>query len=151
MHKPLARKKVQDCNYVFGSSMTFQRGKGWICESRCQVSDHLHVLAGFFFWPWIVPRLSSLLSVILSVYILPLFHSLQSSFNIDRVNNIIVFTETFQCWENNNEILDSMQILIMFISKFKPAHLSVTTIHTEHKLVKLILRFRVSNLFWTRN
>ena len=78
--------------------MTFQRGKGWICESRCQVSDHLHVLVGFFFfWPYIVPRLNSLLSVILSVYISPLFQSLQSSFNTDRVNNIIVFTERLQC------------------------------------------------------
>ena len=42
-------KKVQDCYYVFGSSMTFQRGKEWICKSRCrQVSVHLHVSAGFF-------------------------------------------------------------------------------------------------------
>ena len=44
-------KKVQDCNYVFGSLTTFQRRKEWICacESRCrQVSVRLHVSAGFF-------------------------------------------------------------------------------------------------------
>ena len=44
-------KKVQDlyCDYVFGSSMMFQRRKEWICESRCrQVSVRLHVFAGFF-------------------------------------------------------------------------------------------------------
>ena len=42
-------KKVQDCDYVFGSSTTFQRRKEWICESRCrQVSVRLHVFAGFF-------------------------------------------------------------------------------------------------------
>ena len=42
-------KKVQDCDYVFGSSMTFQRRKEWICKSRCrQVSVRLHVLAAFF-------------------------------------------------------------------------------------------------------
>ena len=41
-------KKVQDCDYVFGSSMTFQRRKKWICESRCQVSDRLHVFAVLF-------------------------------------------------------------------------------------------------------
>ena len=28
-------KKVQECDYVFGSSTTFQRRKEWICESRC--------------------------------------------------------------------------------------------------------------------
>ena len=42
-------KKVQDCDYVFGSSTTFQRRKEWICESRCrQVSVRLHVFAEFF-------------------------------------------------------------------------------------------------------
>ena len=36
-------KKVQDCDYVFGSSTTFQRRKEWIWESRCgQVSVRLH-------------------------------------------------------------------------------------------------------------
>ena len=44
-----AKKKIQDCDYVFGSSTTFQRRKEWICESRCrQVSVRLHVFAGFF-------------------------------------------------------------------------------------------------------
>ena len=43
------QKKVQDCYYVFWSSMTFQRRKEWICRCRCrQVSVHLHVFAGFF-------------------------------------------------------------------------------------------------------
>ena len=43
-------KKVQDCYYVFGSSMTFQRRKEWICKSRCrQVSVYLHVFGGFFY------------------------------------------------------------------------------------------------------
>ena len=32
----------------FGSSMTFQRRKKWICESRCQVSDRLQVFGYFF-------------------------------------------------------------------------------------------------------
>ena len=42
-------KKVQDCDYVFGSSTTFKRRKEWICASRCcQVSVRLHVFAGFF-------------------------------------------------------------------------------------------------------
>ena len=42
-------KKVQDCYYVFGSLMMFQRRKEWICKSRCrQVSVRLHVFAGFF-------------------------------------------------------------------------------------------------------
>ena len=42
-------KKVQDCDYVFGLSTTFQRRKEWICESRCrQVSVRLHVFVGFF-------------------------------------------------------------------------------------------------------
>ena len=41
-------KKVQDWDYVFGSWMTFQRRKKWICESRCQVSDRLHVFAVLF-------------------------------------------------------------------------------------------------------
>ena len=36
------RKKVQDCDHVFGSSTTFHR-KEWIFDSRCQVSDRLHV------------------------------------------------------------------------------------------------------------
>ena len=36
-------KKVQDCDYVFGSSTTFEIRKEWICESRCrQVSVRLH-------------------------------------------------------------------------------------------------------------
>ena len=43
------KKKVQDCDYVFGMSKTFQRRKEWICESRClQVSVRLLVFAGFF-------------------------------------------------------------------------------------------------------
>ena len=43
------KKKVQDCDYVFESSTTFQRKKEWICESRCrQVGDRLHVFARFF-------------------------------------------------------------------------------------------------------
>ena len=37
------RKKVQDCDHVFGSSTTFHRRKEWIFEIRCQVSDRLHV------------------------------------------------------------------------------------------------------------
>ena len=42
-------KKVQDCDYVFGSSTTFQRRKEWICESRCrQVRVRLHVSRDFF-------------------------------------------------------------------------------------------------------
>ena len=42
-------KKVQECDYVFGSSTTFQRRKEWICESRCrQVSVRLRVFARFF-------------------------------------------------------------------------------------------------------
>ena len=42
-------KKVQDCDYAFGSSTTFQRRKEWIWESGCrQVNDRLHVFAGFF-------------------------------------------------------------------------------------------------------
>ena len=43
-------KKVQDCYYVFGSSMTFQRRKEWICKGRCcrQVSVHLYVFRGIF-------------------------------------------------------------------------------------------------------
>ena len=36
-------KKVQDCDYVLGSSTTFEIRKEWICESRCrQVSVRLH-------------------------------------------------------------------------------------------------------------
>ena len=43
------KKKVQECDYVFGSSTTFQRRKEWICESRCrQVSVRLRVFARFF-------------------------------------------------------------------------------------------------------
>ena len=30
------KKMVQDCDHVFGPSTTFQRRKGFICESRCQ-------------------------------------------------------------------------------------------------------------------
>ena len=42
-------KKVQGCDYVFGSLTTFQRRKERIWESRChQVSVRLHVFAGFF-------------------------------------------------------------------------------------------------------
>ena len=42
-------EKVQECDYVLGSSTTFQRRKEWICESRCrQVSVRLRVFAGFF-------------------------------------------------------------------------------------------------------
>ena len=42
-------KKVQECDYVFGSSTTFQRRKEWICESRCrQVSVRLYAFEGFF-------------------------------------------------------------------------------------------------------
>ena len=58
----------------FGSSMTFQRRKKWICESRCQVSDRLHVF-GYFFCPLILPRLQFMLGVHLTP-------SLQSSFFI---------------------------------------------------------------------
>ena len=43
------KKKVQDRDYVFESSTTFQRKREWICESRCrQVGDRLHVFARFF-------------------------------------------------------------------------------------------------------
>ena len=39
-------KKVQDCDYVFGSSTTFQRRKEWIYECRCcQESVPLNVFA----------------------------------------------------------------------------------------------------------
>ena len=42
-------KKVQDCDYVFGSLTAFQRRKEWIFESRCcQVNFRLHVFVGFF-------------------------------------------------------------------------------------------------------
>ena len=56
-------KKVQDCDYVFRSSTTFQRRKEWICESRCrQVSVRLHVFAGFF-CPSTLPRLQFMLGL----------------------------------------------------------------------------------------
>ena len=68
------RKKVQDCNYVFGPLMTFQRRKGWICNSRCQVRDRLHVFAEFF-----CPQTLPWLQFMLSLHFTP---SLQSSFCI---------------------------------------------------------------------
>ena len=46
--RSLGWEKVQDCDYIFRSSTTFQRRKEWICESRCQVSYRLHVFAVFF-------------------------------------------------------------------------------------------------------
>ena len=56
-------KKVQECDYVFGSSTTFQRRKEWICESRCrQVSVCLRVFAGFFY-PYTLPRLQFMLGL----------------------------------------------------------------------------------------
>ena len=56
-------KKVQECDYVFGSSTTFQRRKEWICESRCrQVSVRLRVFAGFFY-PYTLPRLQFMLGL----------------------------------------------------------------------------------------
>ena len=83
-------KKVQDGGYVFGSSKIFQRRKEWICESRCQVSDHLHVLKGFvcplsLTWPQFMlgrhftPSPQSSFFILHSVYILPLVRSLQSA------------------------------------------------------------------------
>ena len=58
--KSLGRKK---CDYVFGSSTTFQRRKEWICESRCrQVSVRLRVFAGFFY-PYTLPRLQFMLGL----------------------------------------------------------------------------------------
>ena len=46
------KKKVQDCDYVFESSTTFQRKKEWICESRCrQVGDRLQFTLGLHFTP----------------------------------------------------------------------------------------------------
>ena len=56
-------KKVQECDYVFGSSTTFQRRKEWICESRCrQVSVRLRVFAGFFYL-YTLPRLQFMLGL----------------------------------------------------------------------------------------
>ena len=55
-------KKVQDCDYVFGSSLTFQRRKKWICESRCKVSDRLHVFA-VLFCPLTLSRLQFMLGL----------------------------------------------------------------------------------------
>ena len=56
-------KKVQECDYVFGSSTTFQGRKEWICESRCrQVSVRLRVFAGFFY-PYTLPRLQFMLGL----------------------------------------------------------------------------------------
>ena len=46
--RSLGWEKVQDCDYSFRSSTTFQRRREWICESRCQVSDRLHVFAVYF-------------------------------------------------------------------------------------------------------
>ena len=97
------RKKVQDCDHVFGSSTTFHRRKEWIFESRCQVSDPLHVF--FALKPF---RDYSLCSVCIffpvcrphsafcthpafysesAVCILPLVRSLQSAFHTDRNEN----------------------------------------------------------------
>ena len=87
-------KKVQDCDYVFGSSTTFQRRKEWICESRCcQVSVRLHVFVGFFalkpFHDYslcsvcILPQPAfysqSAVCILHTVCILPLVRSLQSA------------------------------------------------------------------------
>ena len=87
------KKKVQDCDYVFESSTTFQRKREWICESRCrQVGDRLHVFARFFlplnlstttiyarsaFYPSLRFTLS-LQSAVCSLH-LPLVRSLQSA------------------------------------------------------------------------
>ena len=58
-----AEKKVQECDYVFGSSTTFQGRKEWICESRWrQVSVRLRVLAGFFY-PYTLLRLQFMLGL----------------------------------------------------------------------------------------
>ena len=56
-------KTVQECDYVFGSSTTFQRRKEWICESRCRkVSVRLRVFAGFFY-TYTLPRLQFMLGL----------------------------------------------------------------------------------------
>ena len=52
-------KKVQHCDYVFGSPTTFQRRKEWICERRCrqvskEVFDYMF-LRDFFFFALIKP------------------------------------------------------------------------------------------------
>ena len=71
--RSLGWKKVQDCDYIFRSSTTFQRRQEWICESRCQVSDRLHVFAFFF---------ASASTVVPCMLGLRFTRSLQSSFFI---------------------------------------------------------------------
>ena len=87
-------EKVEDCEYVFGSSTTFQRRKEWIFESRCrQVSVRLDLLWDFFalkpFHDYslcsvcILPQPAfysqSAVYILNSVCILPLVRSLQSA------------------------------------------------------------------------
>ena len=68
--RSLGLEKVQDCDYIFRSSTTFQRRKEWICESRCQVTDRLHVFAVYF---------ASAATVVLCMLVLRFTRSLQSS------------------------------------------------------------------------
>ena len=91
-------KKVQDCNYVFGSSTTtFQRRKKYNCESRCQVIVYMYLQDFFTLKPFHDYSLCSVCSphsafctqpafyfqsavcIIHSVCILPLVHSQHST------------------------------------------------------------------------
>ena len=81
-------KKVQDCDYVFGSSTTFQRRKEWIYECRCcQESVPLNVFAFY-------PSVHFTLSLQFAFYTQSAFYpwsavcSLQSAFYTDRFTNI---------------------------------------------------------------
>ena len=81
-------KKVQDCDYAFGSSTTFQRRKEWIWESGCrQVDVRLHVFAGLLFALEPFHDYS-----LCSVCILPVVRSLQSAFYTDRTFSSILIT-----------------------------------------------------------
>ena len=108
------KKKVQDCNYVFGSSTKFQRGMtGFVKADICrQVSVCLRVFCGILFVlkPFrdyslcsvcILPQSAfysqSVVCILHSVCILPLVRSLQSavcspqsSFYTDRRMNLQV-------------------------------------------------------------
>ena len=105
-------KKVQDCDYVFGSSTRFQRRmNGFVKADICrQVSVCLHVFCGILFAlkpfcdyslcsVFILPQpvfySQSVVCISHSVCILPLVCSPQSAFYTDRMLKSVCLSTTF--------------------------------------------------------
>ena len=118
IHARMEKKKVQDCDYVFGSSTKFQRRmNGFVKADICrQVSVCLHVFCGILFAlkPFcdyslclvcILPQPAfysqSVVCILHSVCILPLVRSLQSAVRSPQSS---FYTDRFFPYVNCNNV-----------------------------------------------